>query len=121
MKQSFPKEEKLKSKKIIDRLFVEGRTFKKFPIRVTYLPVETLENHQAGFSVPKRNFKLAVDRNRIKRQLREAYRLQKHTLAVNNGLKFALFFTHLGNKKHDYETLERAMHSLLKRLQDENH
>ena len=112
----FPKSEKLKSKKTIELLFQEGKSVSKFPIKVFYLPVENSEKTQVGFTVPKRNFKTAVDRNRIKRQLREAYRLQKHLLKNKDDLKFALFFLYLGKDKMIYASIEKAMRSLIEKI-----
>ena len=112
----FPKSEKLKSRKIIELLFLEGKSISQFPIKVFYLPIENNENTQAGFAVPKRNFKNAVDRNRIKRQLREAYRLQKHLLKNDSGVKFALFFLYIGKEKLPYLKIDNAMISLIKKL-----
>lgn len=120
MSYTFPKEEKLKSRKTIERLFTEGKSFKKYPVKVFYISVENAETTQAAFAVPKRNFKLAVQRNRIKRQLREAYRINKQELAVNNGKKFALLFLYLGREKPKYDLLEQSVISLLKKLKDEN-
>ncbi len=76
------KNERLKRRKIIEQLFSEGRAVSVFPIRVQYKLVDELLNEplQAGFSASSRTFKRAVDRNRIKRLMREAYRLQKAPL-----------------------------------------
>ena len=112
----FPKSEKLKSKKTIELLFKEGKSVSKFPIKVLYLPVENYEITQVGFTVPKRNFKSAVDRNRIKRQLREAYRLQKHLLKSEDDSKFALFFLYLGKDKLPYQSIESGMRELLEKI-----
>lgn len=119
VKHTFQKKEKLKSRKTIQQLFEEGSSLKKFPVRLLYLTVSEAEKHQAAFAVPKRNFKLAVSRNRVKRQLREAYRLQKHLLDANKGPKFALLFLYLGKTEPDYEHLEKAVGFLLKKLHDE--
>ena len=79
---SFPKKEKLTSKIIIDRLFKDGDSRFKYPFRVIFLSDDTYSEQfpQLVISVSKRNFKRAVDRNRIKRLIREAYRLQKEDL-----------------------------------------
>jgi ribonuclease P protein component len=118
--QKFPKSQKLKSSKTIEKLFLEGKTHSKFPIKVFFLPKENMESNLAAFAVPKRNFKSAVDRNRIKRQLREAYRLNKQLLEEIHGKKFVMLFLFLGKVKPQYAELENAMVTLLKKLCDEN-
>ncbi len=120
MNHKFPKEEKLKSAKTIENLFLEGKTHSKFPIKVFFLPKENIDTNLAAFAVPKRNFKLAVDRNRVKRQLREAYRLNKHILQEIHGKKFVMLFLFLGKVKPQYAELEKAIVVLLKKLHDEN-
>lgn len=127
MNQKFPKTQKLKSTKTIENLFLEGKTYSKFPIKIFFLPKpclpagrENLETNLAAFAVPKRNFKSAVDRNRLKRQLREAYRLNKHILEENHGKKFVMLFLYLGKVKPQYVELEKSMVKLLRKLYDEN-
>jgi len=105
----FPKEEKLKSKKKIELLFEEGKGLVKFPVKVLFKELENELHTQAAFSAPKRNFKKAPDRNRIKRQMREAYRLHKHLLMSDNGKKFALLFLYISKDKQQYEAIEKAM------------
>jgi ribonuclease P protein component len=83
MKKQFTlgKEERLKSRKQIERLFNEGKKFSIPPFRVHYLFSELAGPPlQFGVGVSNKNFKRAVDRNRIKRLVKEAYRLQKITL-----------------------------------------
>lgn len=116
MALTFPKKEKLKSRKLITKVFEEGKSVTKFPVKLLYLPIEALENHQAAFAVPKKSFKSAVDRNRMKRQLREAYRLQKEVLNVSSEIKYALLFLYLGKEKPVYETLEKCVDILLKKV-----
>ncbi|WP_347373599.1 ribonuclease P protein component [Aequorivita sp. Q41] len=118
--QKFPKTEKLKSTKTIESLFLEGKTLSKFPIKIFFLPQEGIAINLAAFAVPKRNFKSAVDRNRVKRQLREAYRLNKQLLEKNHGKKFVMLFLFIGKVKPQYAELDKAMVKLLKKLQNEN-
>jgi len=119
MNNSFPKQEKLKSRKTIEKLFVEGNSFVKYPIKLFFVAQAELNTTQATFAVPKRSFKLAVKRNLIKRQLREAYRLNKQPLLMEGGKNFAILFLYLGKDLPKYEALEKSMRSLLKKLKDE--
>jgi|TARA_B110000238_G_scaffold188720_1_gene220039 ribonuclease P protein component len=112
----FPKSEKLKSKKTIELLFAEGKSVSKHPVKVFYLPSENAKKTQVAFTVSKRNFKNAVDRNRIKRQLREAYRLQKHLLKNEEELKFTLFFLYIGNEKLPYSAIETSIKFLINKI-----
>lgn len=118
------KNEKLKSRKQIDALFAGGKTFMSFPLRVSYqlAPIEEGEKSgiQIGVSASKRNFKRAVDRNRIKRLLREAYRLQKKdivTFLQANNLKGYVFFIYVDKSLPTYTTVFEAMTKCLKLLQ----
>ena len=79
------KKERLNSKTLIERLFLGGsKSFPAFPLRVVYMSVEPVEEDMAAasilISVPKKRFKRAVKRNLVKRQVREAYRKNKHLL-----------------------------------------
>jgi len=114
------KAERLKRRKIIEQLFSEGRAVTAFPIRVQYKMVDQLTvSLQAGFSVSSRNFKRAVDRNRIKRLMREAYRLQKLPLEQALQTKeqqLALFLIYTGKELPVYALVKEKVEVVLKKL-----
>ncbi len=118
MNYTYPKIERLKSKKIIEALFVEGKSVKSYPLRLVFLettlPVEHI-SIQAGVSVSKRNFKLAVSRNRIKRLMRESYRLHKYLLDTK-GTTFAFLFLYTGREEITQQDLHKAMVKLIHRF-----
>ncbi len=115
MKFTFSKEEKLKSKKLIEKLFTEGEHVKSFPLRMIYVKAEheCEKTFQVGVSVSKRNFKKAVDRNRIKRLLREAYRLNKHTLEAEISEKYVCMFIYTGRDEWAYADIESKMQKVM--------
>ncbi|SNR51637.1 ribonuclease P protein component [Lutibacter flavus] len=114
------KEEKLKSKKLIEQLFAEGKHVKSFPFRLVYLPV----NHfgkmpiKVGFSVPKRNVKLAVNRLRIKRLMREVYRKNKDLFTDNLDKRYIFMFVYMAKEEIKYSDLELALIKLGAKFQD---
>jgi ribonuclease P protein component len=114
------KTERLKSRKQIDQLFAGGKGFSVFPIRVTYLFLAGEESGvKMGVTVSKRNFKKATDRNRVKRLLREAYRLQKEELqaAVQEKEKTAaVFFIYTGKTIAPFGEIKGAMAKCLRKL-----
>lgn len=115
MRFTFRKHEKLKSRKLIGRLFEEGKSVKKFPVRLVYLQTDHTSEAkvQAGFSVPKRNFKKAVDRNRIKRLIREAYRNQKSGLYDQLDKPYIFMFTFIGKTEPTYLEVEQKIQQVL--------
>ena len=115
MAYTFPKKEKLKSKKLIDQLFAEGKSVSNFPIKLIYLKAELPFDVpiQTGVAVPKKNFKSAVKRNRIKRLLREAYRLNKQLVFNNSKGTFAFLFLYLGKEMPDYVTVDENLQAVL--------
>jgi ribonuclease P protein component len=119
---SLGKKEKLKSRKQIEVLFAKGKSFAVFPIRVTYnfLPADEEPLVQIGVTASKRYFKKAVDRNRIKRLLREAYRLQKTELTEalkQSDTRAYLFFMYTDKTIASFDVVKAAMNHCLKRLQ----
>ena len=118
-KFSFKKEERLTSKKVIDKLFSEGESFLSFPLKVIFFETSLTSKYpaQAAFSVGKRSFKLAVHRNAIKRKMRETYRLNKHQLYnVLSNKQVAVFFIFIGKEIPEYEQVNNAMEKGIKKL-----
>ncbi len=125
------KADRLKSRKAIEFLFKSGRSFSIFPFRIIYqfqekTPIGTNSPEspansgiQAGFTASSRNFKKAVDRNRIKRLMKEAYRLQKNKLRLISELdhyKLTLFFIYSGKDLPEYKLIYEKMGDVLNRL-----
>lgn len=115
MKFTLGKQERLKSKKIINQLYKEGSSLKTFPFRMMYLQIEHTSDFpaQAGVSVAKRNFKKAPDRNRLKRLMRETYRLQKHIVYENLEKPYVFMISYIGREEKSYEELFSKMNKLL--------
>lgn len=116
---TFTKEERLCSKKTIDKLFADGESFLAYPFKVVFLrnPISLKSPVQAGFSVGKRNFKRAVQRNRIKRLMRESYRLNKPELYKKiNSNRLAVFFIFIGKSIPKYPEVEKGMKNAIKKL-----
>lgn len=119
MQQTFKKQEKLKKRKLIEQLFNEGKSISAFPVKLIYLELEHNSPYkiQAGVSASKRNFKKAVDRNRIKRLLREVYRKNKYLIYESEHTKKHIFmFIYLGKRELDYHSLEDKMKVLIKKF-----
>ncbi|WP_346856354.1 ribonuclease P protein component [uncultured Draconibacterium sp.] len=109
---SLKKAERLSSKKIIDKLFAEGDSILQYPLKIVFLKTELPTEFpvQAGFTASKRNFKRAVARNRIKRLLRESYRLHKHILYDQlHDRQLAIFILYIGKEIPQYTAVENAI------------
>jgi len=120
--QKYPRKEKLKQKREIDLLFEKGRWLSQGNLRIISLDLEkkpqedfSLTNQKFGVSVSKKYFKKAVDRNRIKRLLREVYRLNKDLYLEHFGTQtLAMFFWVSKEKPTDYKSLEENFLALCK-------
>ena len=115
MKYTLGKLERLKSKKLIEKLYEQGNSLKSFPLRMVYLQTKHTSDFpaQVGVSVSKRNFKSAVDRNRIKRLLRESYRLQKEIVYDDLEIPYVFMISYLGKEELKYEEIYAKMTKLL--------
>lgn len=116
------KEEKIRNVKQIEYLFSHGQSFVSYPLRVVFVEQEGVTSSQVSIfvSVPKKKLKSAVDRNRIKRLIREAYRLNKYTLDrsfLKENQTLAIAFVYLKNEMSDYETIEKSVRKALKEIE----
>ncbi len=117
---TFTKEERLKSRKAISKLFKEGDAFNMYPIRWVFLKNTTEEKFpvRVAFSVSKRRFKLAVDRNRAKRRMREAWRLNKHLIyeQIPEGESYSIMLIFISKEMVPYRTIDRKLKSGIRRF-----
>ena len=124
IRNTFKKHERLCSRLLMDRLFQgDNRSVSAYPIRAVFLPVERSEQQGVSvlISVPKKRFHDAVDRNRVKRQLREAYRKYKHALIEQmsereQGLLIAFVYVSPQIESTDY--IEKRMTRLLGKISE---
>ena len=119
------KDERLKSRKQIEKLFAEGKSFAVNPFRIYFIVngqlsmVKGGSYVQFGVGVSNRNFKRAVDRNRIKRLTREAWRLQKNELneqVKTTQKQLNVFFIYTGKELPDFTTVKDKVAVALKKL-----
>ncbi len=122
---SFSKDEKLKSKKVIDSLFSNGKSVAKYPLRLVYIEAadEQTVPLKMGVSVSKKHFKHAVDRNYFKRVLRECYRLNKNILIPNLNKKYSAMFFYQTSDRLSYQEINDKtillFNKFLKTIQEE--
>lgn len=126
MKNTFTKEERLCSKRLIEGLFHKGSSFVVYPYRVVFLPDEVGDSSfgmQSILSVSKRRFKRAVDRNFLKRRMREAFRLKKaaalYPFLESYGLNMLLAFQYIGKEPVPFEIMCQRMDDTLLKLKHE--
>lgn len=121
MQFSYPKNEKLKSHKTIDRLFSEGKSVSKYPLRLVYVEnIDELNSEKTlmGVSVSKKYFKKAVDRNYFKRVLRECYRLNQDILKENLSKPYAFMFFYQTKEKLSYQEIEEKTRQLFQKFKE---
>lgn len=122
MKNTFPKIEHLYGVKRIERLYTQGKAFVSYPFRVVFLLVNNEDEAvavRAMVSVSKKKFKNAVDRNRVKRLMRETYRLNKSELtqfAVENNLKIHVSFQYIAEEILTFQEVNLKMQKALDKL-----
>jgi len=116
----YGKKDKLKSKKTIDLLFAKGKSVTAFPLRLVYLETEFNDNSviKCGVSVSKKLHKKAVSRNRIKRIIREAYRLNKCDFFNNSSTPYAFMILYLSDDGITFEQLNKTMKKLFNKFLD---
>lgn len=117
---TFPKSERLISKKTIEQLFKQGKSTFIYPFKILYIPLDQPAKvcPQILISVSRRNFKHAVDRNLIKRRIREVHRLHKKSLCDSEGHYkiMCLGIVYVAKEKIPFEILEEKLVAIFKRL-----
>lgn len=120
----FPRSNRLKSKKLLDKLFTPGgeRPLKAWPVlmKVVAADLPTQVPTQAAFSVPKRRFGRAVDRNHVKRLMREAWRHERHDLEsqlMAMQKQWAIVFIFVGQELTDAQRCRKAIQKLVKQAE----
>ncbi|MBI4645572.1 MAG: ribonuclease P protein component [Bacteroidia bacterium] len=111
---TFGKHERLSGRTLIDSLFEHGRTIVHFPLKVVWKQAEFKSGFpaKAGIGIPKKNIRKAVDRNLLKRRIREAYRCHKYILyeGLNrNGIQIVLMIVYMDKTITDFRDLEKKI------------
>ena len=102
----------------MELLFSQGKSINVSPLRLVYMRHVFTEDipGQIMITAPKRKFKKAVDRNRTKRIIREAYRLQKHKIYEIENVKFAMVLSYIGHEPITISAAEKALSTIIEKL-----
>ncbi|NRR91432.1 ribonuclease P protein component [Winogradskyella undariae] len=118
----YSQKDKLKSKKLIEALFTNGKVITAYPLRLVYIKTEFEDGSQlkTGVSVSKRLHKTAVSRNQIKRLLREAYRLNKPLYFNNSSNSYAFMILYLSKDGTTFDKVNKNINTLFKKFLVQN-
>ena len=118
MNLKYSKKDKLKSKKLIEKLFSEGKVITIFPLRLVYLKTSFEDSSvvKTGISVSKKLHKNAIDRNKIKRLLREVYRLNKPKYFNNSSTPYAFMILYIGKEKPTFDSVNTKTQLLFQKF-----
>jgi len=123
MKLTLNKHERLKSRKLIDELFAKGSAIDAYPIKLVFKEINAEQSPHSpilfGVTVSKKKFKRAVDRNLIKRRLRESFRINKTELyeqMIKKDKRLAMMAIYIAKEILDYQTIEPAIIKLQRQL-----
>lgn len=121
MSQSFHKTERLKSKIIFDELIASGSSVKKHPFILVWKKLNVDQSYpiKIAFSVSKKRFPLAVDRNEMKRKIREAYRLKKSDIYANLSDNYAVLLIYTTKEKINKDLLNNKLRLVFERFIDD--
>jgi ribonuclease P protein component len=121
-RNTFPLKEHLKSKSVIEQLYANGASVTAYPLRAVFLEQEQEKQQTTAtilISVAKKRFRHAVDRNLVKRRIREAYRTSKHQFIEtleNNGKKMAVAIMYIDTRHNSTAFIKRKMEKLLESI-----
>ena len=121
MNYKLRKNERLHAEKSIKELFEKGSSFFLYPFRVVYMPMDPSEGetNQVLFSVSKRKIRRAVDRNYIRRRMKEGYRLNKNLLSSSEP-RYKIAFIYIAPGLEDFQTLQAKVQKVLKKIAGSN-